>query len=514
MADPIVEALLNKPRVPGPIGPDGREVMFPPGQEVPSSAIPMMNDIQPYPVNIPAAVEGLLMSSGVTGGAPGAVTGAAGRAYEAAAASPAVKQIATALGLGGAGAAVLTPTEAGEGAAPKPGMSPREVRNAEIRNLELQIEAQQRALTQELNKIGAQKFRGVGEEAGMARQAAMAAAATPFNDNINAIRERMAQLRGANDDEDKRMVGVESRADSARREVLAEGNQPFNKTAPGQLYNQAGPAAPAIAGAATTFAERALHGPKAGWKLPIGLGIGAGAFAANAPLGWDAFFTPSVNPEKSAFQTYGQELKIGQHPRAQEWLDYAASLPEKNPTRENAKEEFWDPKNYGLGLGKRMAFGAGEGAIGAATGLAGAVGLERLGGAARDAVKWLWNHRPGSQSGGPTGPSPGGPSGGGGGRLALPGTVVEDLIPLEVIPQSKMLPSPNQEASRLVDKMSAGREAAGQPPPTSGFSSRVVEALHAPANVNEVPKPKKGVDSRGREFHKDPENGRFTDKPE
>lgn len=110
MADPY------RPRVPGPIV-DGREVMFPEGETVEGATglARILQELQPYPVNAPAAVEGLLMSSGMTGGAPGAVMQGGRSLYEAAAASPMARYLMSAAGLGGAGAVVASPSEAGKG---------------------------------------------------------------------------------------------------------------------------------------------------------------------------------------------------------------------------------------------------------------------------------------------------------------------------------------------------------------------------------------------------------------
>lgn len=414
--------------------------------------------------------------------------------------------------------------QSGKGApasAPTAGLSPREVRNIEIKALESQIERQQESLTKQLGAVGAQKFRGVGEEAGMARQKAMEEAARPYNENIAAIRGRMAELRGANDDEDKAMVGVERRADQARRDVLSEGNQPFNKTPVGEQWNKAGPLAPAAVGAGTAFLERALHGPKAGWKLPVGLGTAAGALSANIPLAWDAFFQPTVNPNKTAMQTYGQELKIGQHPRAQEFLDYADKLETPNPTSALAYDRFTNLSD----AGKRMFFGAGEGGVGAATGFAGAVGLERAAKAGSSAIKGIYNHFAESPPGGPIGSSLRGSSGAGRGRPGVPGTIVEEPIPLTAMPESNMLPSPSP-TTKLIDKMQAGRGALSDIEPGAvqkGLDlikrrqSPAAEALPSPkaaseASVKNLPEGWRHVPTgKGSQYHN--ENGDWAKLP-
>lgn len=122
MADDVDTSLIlalmgkQKPRVPisGMEGPNGEPFYGREGKEVPSSAMPWLNDVQPYGVNPRAALEGLLMSSGMTGGPSGAITSAAKHVSDAAAASPLVRSLAATLGVGGATMAGMAPTEAGE----------------------------------------------------------------------------------------------------------------------------------------------------------------------------------------------------------------------------------------------------------------------------------------------------------------------------------------------------------------------------------------------------------------
>lgn len=306
--------------------------------------------------------------------------------------------------------------------------TPVDARNAEIAKLQEQISGLQSKVVGAQKDIGASKFRGVGEEAGLARQKALEQAAKPFNDAIAAAQDRIRELRGANDEEQNALVRGERMADRARREELGRG-KPFNQTAVGEQWEKLGPLAPAIAGGLTAAAARVGHGPKVGWKLPIAEGTGAGAAASNVPIGWDAFFSPVANPERKAYQTYGQELKVVQHPRAQEFLDYANTLPQYNPVRGDAQKEFFDPWK----AGERIAFGAGEGLLGAGTGLASAVGLERLGAG----VKSLF----GSRSASPTGSLTPNPSTAAPELPGLTGRAAEAPLPLTAMPESRMLPS-------------------------------------------------------------------------
>jgi hypothetical protein len=105
---------LRGPRPPGPIGPDGREIEFPEGRPPKPDRMPSWyRNIQPYDINVPAAIQGMLMSSGTTGGPGGAVTGAFRHGAEQIAASPLAQRLAGLVGMGGAGAVAGMPSEVG-----------------------------------------------------------------------------------------------------------------------------------------------------------------------------------------------------------------------------------------------------------------------------------------------------------------------------------------------------------------------------------------------------------------
>lgn len=76
-------------------------------------------------------------------------------------------------------------------------------------------------------------------------------------------------------------------------------------------------------------------------------GAAGGIAATSAPLFEDAYFTPVDNPKRSAYQSRGMELPPG-HPRKQEFLDYAASMPEANPVRTEAQRQLYNPVRLGL----------------------------------------------------------------------------------------------------------------------------------------------------------------------
>lgn len=332
-------------------------------------------------------------------------------------------------------AGLAAPTSAGS-----PDASPKEARNAEINKLQAEIAKQAENVVRAQKEIGAAKFRGIGEEAGMARQKAMEEAARPFNDVIARAQDRIRELRAANDEGQNALTRAEQRADKARREEMGRGI-PFKQTPVGEQWEKAGPLAPAMVGAGLSMLGRLGHGLKS-WKLPIAEGTLGGALSTNIPTAWDAFFSPVANPKRTGYQTYGEELKLAEHPRAQEWLDYAKSLPELNPVREAAQKEFFDPWK----AGERMAFGAGEGLSGAGAGLASVMGLERAGRAAKSLF--------GSRLRDTTAASTRMPSQE---ARELPnslGTATPEALPSPAIPQSRMLPSPSQSPMPLVERQS------------------------------------------------------------
>jgi hypothetical protein len=118
----------------------------------------------------------------------------------------------------------------------------------------------------------------------------------------------------------------------------------FSDTAVGKTMDAMGGLAPVAAGLAAGAISRGATGPGGmvkNYLLPGALGAAGGFTAANAPLGYDAFYTDADNPEKAAYQAYSRELPPT-HPRKQEFGNYAASLSDKNPVREQAGREFLD----------------------------------------------------------------------------------------------------------------------------------------------------------------------------
>lgn len=187
-------------------------------------------------------------------------------------------------------------------------------------------------------------------------------------DSARATAEALARVEAektakvAKISEDERAVKT---AEAARSAELAK-DVSFADTPVGQMWNKTGALTPFLAAAGLGGLSRAASGGGNAWKnyaLPIGVGAATGAAATNIPLASDAFFTPTENPQRRAYEAYSRELPPD-HPRKQEWQDYARGLPQENPTRTAASKELYDGKK----LAERMLFGLLEGGGG---GLAG-----------------------------------------------------------------------------------------------------------------------------------------------
>lgn len=183
--------------------------------------------------------------------------------------------------------------------------------------------------------------------------------------SVKANNDAEAAARGA-----KAMGGAEEynravqRAEVAKNEALAE-DRKASKTEIGKVWNELGGWGPAAVGGTMAAIARVPVGSSraTNYIAPLAEGGLAGGFSTNIPLAFDAYGTEVVNPEKKAYEAYARELPVD-HPRRAEWQQYADKLPMKNPVREEAQKELWDP----WAAGKRMLFGAGEGAAGGLTG--------------------------------------------------------------------------------------------------------------------------------------------------
>lgn len=224
-----------RPRVPmsGVFGPNGEQVFTPEGTLVGPDSMPAFyRTMQPYPVNLPAAIDGAMMGSGAA--APAGVMSSAARQV---AASPLAQYLAKALGLGGAGAMALAPSEAGSGSD-----ATKDPRVLKLQELDREI-AGHRSKLEGLAKTNLQSTK------------AREIASQPILDAINQAGARKAE--------------IEKELDA---EASARANSSFDKAHP--TLNAAWPAimvgAPMAVSAMTrgvgNMAERALNKP---WRESI-----------------------------------------------------------------------------------------------------------------------------------------------------------------------------------------------------------------------------------------------------
>lgn len=176
----------------------------------------------------------------------------------------------------------------------------------------------------------------------------------------------------AKQDEFNRSV---TNAESVRDQELSRVRR-FSDTEVGKVFEKMGGFAPVAAGAGAGALTRAAAGPATsllGKMAPSLSGATAGVTALNVPLAYNAFMTEPDNPEKAAYRAYARELPP-EHPRKQEWTNYANSpaLPDKNPVREAAADELYDPWK----IAERGLFGVLEGGLG---GFAGGEAVQLLG---------------------------------------------------------------------------------------------------------------------------------------
>lgn len=160
---------------------------------------------------------------------------------------------------------------------------------------------------------------------------------------------------------DRAVQGAERMRDDIRAT-----NRSFKDSEVGKIYEKTGGLTPAIAGLAGGMIGRMAHGGGASVKalgLPALEGTGAAFATMNAPLFYDAFSTPALNPERQALETYARELPP-EHPRKQEFQTYAGQLPQLNPIRESARDELFSP----TGNLRRLGASALEGGIAGITG--------------------------------------------------------------------------------------------------------------------------------------------------
>lgn len=252
--------------------------------------------------------------------------------------------------------------------------APAQASVADLPGLTPEQNAQYKA---DLARIGASQFRSGADRRSlessvkMFRDLSAEYMRTTNADKLKAEAEAAASRRAEYD----RAVGT---AETARDRELGRQTR-FQDTNVGKIYEETGGFAPALLGFGAGAIGRMAHGGGSAFKnygLPAIEGSLTTLAGVNAPLFYNAYSTPSDNVEKTAYQAYSRELPQD-HPRKQEFAEYAGSLPDLNPVQTGAKSELFDP----AGMGKRLFSSAIEGGPAGVLG-ANAVGVLARGGKA------------------------------------------------------------------------------------------------------------------------------------
>ena len=157
--------------------------------------------------------------------------------------------------------------------------------------------------------------------------------------NENEQREAAKKAEAAQDEYNR----ATQRAEGAASKELARDRR-FSETEFGKVYNKTGGAAAAAAAFGGGVLNKLATGGKglmSGLALPAVEGTGLAFTANNLPLAYDAFLTDADNPKKAASLAYARELEPGDPRRSRAEKD-AALLPDKNPVRSEALDEFWN----------------------------------------------------------------------------------------------------------------------------------------------------------------------------
>ncbi len=344
----------------------------------------------------------------------------------------------------------------------------------------------------------------------------------------NADSDRRIREFGALKKQDEYDRAVAASEDAYKREMSRD--RRFSDTETGKVYDKTGGLASVLAGGVFGAGSRLASGPgktTAGsiakdYVMPATLGGAAGAGMYNAPLAYNAFGTEPDNPKKRAYEARGEALPPD-HPRRQEFLDYAKTLPEGNPVQTAAEDAFYK------GLGKRSLVGALEGAGGGLLGADAVRSMSRGGGAMSAAASGVGSllrtlvGRGGPQRAGATSPATGAgiqseagaslpmPTAGDGSSATILPPTATGRPPLADRVRAQTLPEPrNDDLARILAQDQL-------PSPSTPSSSDLVRALASPANRQLAASPPRSKEVRtnyGRPFAKDPDDGRFTTDPE
>jgi hypothetical protein len=199
-------------------------------------------------------------------------------------------------------------------------------------------------------------------------------------------RDLLASKKGNEQAEYDRQV---AESEAAYKQEMAR-NRRFSDTSVGQLYDATGGWAPAAMGFVGAKLSRLATGPgktmtgqiTKDYVLPVTTGTIAGMITPNAPLYYNSQQTEPDNPKKRAYEARA-ELLPPTHPRRDEFMEYARSLPNENPIRAAALAEFSDPEK----TKQRLLMGGVEGFAG---GLLGSDAVRAVARGAKAAANRLW----------------------------------------------------------------------------------------------------------------------------
>jgi hypothetical protein len=300
--------------------------------------------------------------------------------------------------------------------------------------------------------------------------------------------------------------GASERAEYDRQ--VAEGEGAFDKemkrdyrftdTNLGEAWRDLGPLGPAIGGIGVGGLAR-LASPASKYA-PYAWGATSGLLTGNAPLIADSIWAPTQNPEKQAYKAKVQKIPPT-HPRKAEWeeLAYGTKLPDENPVRKAAADEFHDYP----GVARRTGMAMAEGALGAG------VGKHAI-----DATSRLKGPRRGDLEGGPEGGLPKAPA------------TLGDRADVPALPSPAPVPqtpsaAPQRPSATLGEAPTAATaprpkpqsKTTSQPSPapqdTPPLPAAAQRARAAPSGPPERPSRKKFVPIKGN-LHREVPTGRYA----
>ena len=405
LADLLKGAALpgGRPRVPGPVGPDGQEIIMPEG----TPGGPQSPWDNPGRTAM-AGIEGLAGSAGMSAGAPGAIANTLSSVM-----GYAPKTMATLAGFLG----LTAPSQAGPGAdkSVKESVVPTGVADEnflkELVGQRKSLDEQRATAVRERDaqlqgKDGRNAGRGPVYTAKEAEVGRLTTEMTRLDTAIAGIQKRL-------DPEYQAQIAKLSDAEATRRQMLNEAPKPFDREYPTWQKLQTVMPALVAAGTATIPAIADVVGARfgvKGWRNAIkdgfrpgathadqkvasdiaqkyakdqfpekkselskylimgGIGGLEGAGVANYPQYYNSNL-PAVNPERAAYEEFIKRLPAGEVGDAERKKaeDIIGSLPKKTQEREAALEYFGSPMTVGLRTG-----------LGALEGVGGAIGMSKL----------------------------------------------------------------------------------------------------------------------------------------